>query len=204
MTEVTETQVLVRQEHLPKLEPFCRSLVEVFKRSGLGAEESLAAFRQSVAAECVQCGTRVAGEQLCALLAQPLPADKSNPRLERLHHGYCAAEGCNSYYYRLAFRPDSKLDWPSLLKQAEVLLDESAPNHSAATESEWAQKLASYLIDTGLAIRLGIGMAVVVFLLIVRQWQLGGPIPIIRQPEHFRVTLATNVVQEVNEQAFDQ
>jgi hypothetical protein len=204
MTEVTETQVLVRQEHLPKLEAFCRSLVEVFKRSRLGAEESLATFRQSVAAECVQCGTRVSGEQLCALLSQPPPADKTNPRLERLHHGYCAAEGCNSYYYRLVFKPDPKVDWTSALKQAEIVLDESAPNHGLATESEWAQKLARYLLATGLAIRLGIGMAVVVFLLIVRQWQLGGPIPLIRQPEHFRVALSTNVLQEVNEQAFDQ
>src|SRR6516162_8739290 len=103
---LTDSGFLTRQEHLQKLEPLCRSLVEALCRSGLGPEDSLAAFCKCLGADCVQCHTHISGEQLFALSRQASPdTPNRNPRLNRLHHGYCAAEGCNSFYYRLGFQP---------------------------------------------------------------------------------------------------
>jgi hypothetical protein len=191
MTELTESGILSYQEHLQKLEPLCRSLAEAIRRSGLGAEDALAAFRQCLGADCVQCHTHISGEQLFAL-SQPASPD-TNPRLNRLHHGYCAAAGCNSYYYRLGFQPHPKLDWRKLLKESDVIQDEFAPAPIAGSHSDWAPKLRTYLTDRAVAIRVGFGLASVFLLLIVRQWYYGGTIPIIRQAEHFHVAQSTNV-----------
>src|SRR4051794_32043454 len=85
----------LHQEHLKNLAPFCQAFGQALAGAGLGPEESVAAIRNGVAAECIQCGIRLSGEELWALMQPPAEKDP-NPKVERLRLGDCARKGCDS------------------------------------------------------------------------------------------------------------
>ncbi len=173
---------LVREEHLQKLAPFCRALGEALKQAGLASDQAEAVWRTSVTGECVLCGIRVTGDELSALTRSP---DKDpSEKIERLRLGDCARRGCDSFYYRLTFQTHPPLDWTKVLAQVETINDvpaEEAPDE--ATDATVPERPAR----SGLVRRLCIAVAIVVVLLLARQWYLGGRIPLVREPEHFKV-----------------
>jgi len=173
---------LTRQEYLPKLESFCKALDGMFARAGVRAETSQEVWRLGVAAECVRCGIRVYGDELYAL-SQP-PSEKfATLKLGRLRRGDCAREGCNSYYYRLTFYPYDNLDWPALLAGLE---DNKTQGGEEAAGPGMALHAWRLLVRSPATQRVAIGMVVVALLLAVRQWRIGGRIPLLREPRQFQ------------------
>lgn len=167
----TETQV-VRTEQLPHLAAFCRALAEALRRAGVEQDGVFVVFHESVAAECLQCGAHVPGEELF-VLSQPEADSDMNTDLRRLRLGYCAKAGCNSLQYRLSFGTRENLNWHSCLTQADRFLRRGkAIGRTSRIEA---------------ARRLLILLVVVALLFLLRQLYYGGRIPLIREPEEFRV-----------------
>lgn len=179
---MTSDQV-TRQVHLQKLEAFCRELDKTLSRAGLLPDKSIQAWGGSVAARCTQCDIQVSGEELFALSKSP-SAELASAKIGRLRLGDCARKGCSSYYYHLTFRPYPDLNWPEILAQTETIKDEPA--------EQWPRELAC--ISRGLSIfwlgpatrRLGGAFLLVLLLLIVRQWYIGGRIPFLHEPQKFQ------------------
>lgn len=171
-----ETDVLViREEPLPRLASFCGALAEALRQTGLGRDRIFVVFRESLVAECPQCGTRVTGEELF-VLAQPEEGTDLNPGLQRLRLGDCARPGCDAYPYRVSFKTHPEVNWTTCLAHIEKALSKQRP--ASGGSRIWQAVLLR---------RLGMLAAIVVLLLILRQLYLGGRIPLIREPEKFRV-----------------
>ncbi len=182
---MVEESVVIREEHLQKLAPFCQALGEALSRSGLAPDQALGLWRAASTAQCTQCGIPISGEELFAL-SQPAD-DNPSPKVRRLRLGDCAHPGCESYFYRLTFRAHPPLDWPALLARAEAIQAELERPISAKTRTA---DFAKGLLRAGLTRRAAIALLVLLLLLLIRQWYTGGRIPLLREPEHFRVAPA--------------
>src|SRR5688572_28573899 len=100
----------VRQEHRQRLARFCAALAEAVNSAAAADRTCRQAVEAALAAECVQCGLRMTGSELLALGEADLPGNP-NAKLCRLRQGYCARNGCDSYYYRLTFETHPAVDW---------------------------------------------------------------------------------------------
>ncbi len=184
---MSQETAIVRQEEIRKLEGFCRALAEALRRGGLGPENVVAAWRAGVAAECTRCGISVSGDELFAL-SQPPAAEHASAKIGRLRLGDCARNGCESYHYQLTFKLHGQPDWAALLLQGEAIRQEQEhPAGGDGVHRRADSSLARLLWTSRRARRLWIALAAFLLLMLVRQWYLGGRIPLIREPEDFRV-----------------
>jgi len=86
--------------------------------------------------------------------------------------------------YRLHFGQVPELDWKMVLGQMEGA--ESHRLELAAAEA--AAKCAAIRRDKQRTIiRFAIALGILLLVLILRQWYVGGRIPLLREPEKFRV-----------------
>jgi hypothetical protein len=180
-----EEPVIVREEHLLKLAPFCQALGEALGGSGLAPDQALGVWRAALTAQCARCGIPISGEELFAL-SQP-PGENPSPKIRRLRLGDCARPGCDSYFYRLSFRAHPALDWPALLARTEAI---RAELERPVSGRSGAAPFAKAVLHAGLTRRAAIALAVLLLLLLARHWYGGGGIPLLREPEHFRVAPA--------------
>jgi hypothetical protein len=175
--------LLTRQEPLQSLASFCQALDGVFARAGLTPEQAQEVWRLGIAAECVTCRIHVYGEELYAL-SQPPSEKYANAKLGRMRLGDCARQGCNSYSYRLTFYPYANLDWQALLARLDA--QGQATDQPGAQESTirhaWRRLLQSPKARHAI-----LGLVLIVLLLGVRQWYIGGRIPLLREPQKFQV-----------------
>lgn len=189
MTEAVST---VREAPLPELQSFCRALAQALSQAGLEAGEVAVAFRVGLDAECTRCGIRVWGEELFALWRPP-SAEHSSAKVGRLRLGYCARDGCQSAVYRLTLWNSPTLDWRVVMPKAEAMQqgqEEKTAPQAALCPQVPAPAIFRRAARSGLAYRVAVALAVGALLFLVWQWRRGGRIPILREPEHFRVTVA--------------
>ena len=170
---------LTREEPIQALGEFSSALTETLARAGLGADKAWAA-RAAVLAECVQCGMSISGEELFAL-SQPEPQTETNAKVRRLRLGDCARPGCESYHYRLTFQTCAAVDWATLVPQIDRIKGELQLNQTRASAAIKRKALWA------MARRVAIALALVIVLFLIRQWYFGGRIPLLREPEQFRV-----------------
>jgi hypothetical protein len=173
---------IVRQERLQNLARFCEALVEALKRAGTGAEAAAHVIQRSVSARCVGCEILISGLELFALSQPPSP-EHASPKIGRLRLGDCARQTCEAYDYRLTFQPDPLVDWNKILADADAIVNapptESAPARTGPVLPHWLLR--------GVSRRIWIPVTAAVLLLLLRQWYVGGRIPLVREPEKFRV-----------------
>jgi len=175
--------ILVRQQPIQSLGRFSLALAEALNQSTSAPDKFRGAVLTAFSGECIQCGIRVSGEELLTL-CEPAEADETNPRVARLKQGYCARNGCNSYYYRLIFTGHPDIDWTRVLSQTEPQEAEHVKQADAECAAVEAAKRA---VRRRMAGRVLVGVAVVALLLLIRQWFVGGTIPLVREPENFQV-----------------
>jgi len=177
---MTET-IVSRQEHLQRLGDFLRALARSVPAipSGLGGATD--AWKSAIAGECVQCGVHVSGQELLATVG--IGQTEARPqKLTRLSQGYCARNGCTSYYYRLTFKSVPGLNWDDVLSLTATAGRGTAPSDvpehrpRLAWTVNW-QRLSGILLL----------LLAAVTLVLIHQWHVGGSIPWIREPEHFQV-----------------
>jgi len=175
--------VHVRPQHLQRLGQFSLTLVEVLEQSAIAPDKLREVVRSAWSGECVQCAIQVTGEELLAL-SKPAEAGEANPRVARLRQGYCARNRCDSYYYRLIFTAHPDIDWTRVLSQTEP----QEAEHVKQADAECAAvEAARRVVRRRIVGRVLVGVAVVALLLLIRQWYVGGTIPLVRQPENFQV-----------------
>lgn len=182
----------IREVPLQQLEQLCRALAQVLDQAGLTPAQVSEAFRLGLSAECVRCGMRLSGEDLFAL-SEPPSAEHGSIKLGRLRLGDCARQGCQSYVYRLTLWNFPTLDWRAVIPKAEAIQQgrgEETVSQAVSSTSVAAPSFLRGAALTRLACRIAAALVVVAVLLVVWQWRRGGRIPILREPEHFRVTVA--------------
>jgi len=189
------SEMIVRQEHLQKLEPFCKAMREAIGRGGFAPDTVAQVFRTAVSAQCLQCGVYVTGDELLFLSQHP-PETGDSARIKRLRLGDCAQQGCNSYYYRFNLAPVAALDWTTLLSQVETAQQEKAAPTLPEAPVPTSGKAFSY---RKAAPRLWAALGIILLLLVLRQWYVGGRIPFLREPENFRVDPAPLEETEIRE-----
>src|SRR5215813_4469651 len=101
MTDQTTKHFLVREEPVQRLERIVFALTEAARRWETPAQRICDALPLSLAAECVECGLWVTGEEL--LVLSRLPQTTEGDRLKRLRAGHCARAECEGDRYRLFF-----------------------------------------------------------------------------------------------------
>src|SRR5688572_29466931 len=112
---------IVRVEQLPQLAAFCRAAATILQQTGLEPGGVFVVFRESIPAECLQCGAQVPGEELF-VLSQPEADSDISSSLRRMRLGYCAKPGCDSLQYRLSFGNRENLNWDSCFAGADKIL----------------------------------------------------------------------------------
>jgi hypothetical protein len=177
---------IVRQESLPGLPQFCRDLAEALERLLPDEARRQAAAQTSLSAECVLCGLTVNGLEL--LEAGASVGGVARPKIARLRQGYCARNGCESRFYRITFSPFPHLDWTRAFAQSDVVRGEQDEQVQAEAAEARARRRARHWRLAG---RVGIGLGVLCALYLVRQWYLGGTIPLLREPEEFQTDPAS-------------
>jgi len=182
-------QVITRQLHLEALAKFAGHLVTALREVGVAGSDLRPRLDQSLTLECAQCGITLIPEDLMALsLPAAEPTAAASTKVERLRRGYCARNGCESYYYRLLLTPAPGLDWATILARTESLA-------AATADEESGRRTAvagfSRAIPWRLLGRVAAGIACVAALLMLRQWMVGGRIPFLREPEPFQVDPAS-------------
>ena len=136
-----------------------------------------ATVRAAFSAECVKCGSRVTGEELLRSADTSEPVEV-NENIERMRLGQCIRQGCDAARYRLIFQRIPGLDWRTIFERMEEVT--AAKKEAARTQSKLGRWLSARW-------RVAAGVALILLVLLIRQWYLGGRIPLIREPEKFRV-----------------
>ena len=138
---------------------------------------------ERLAAECLQCGMKVSGEELRQLATMDLEKVVEDPKLERLRLKYCARNSCESRFYRVDIEPDSELHWASIKEQ----LAHAAPE---VRESKAKVELPKFRFDLsgnrGLFLAGFLVFAVIAFF-VIRHWVFGYRIPLIQEKHEYRV-----------------
>jgi hypothetical protein len=174
---MSENWTQVSQMTIKELAEFSRSLVATISKQP-EPDRIRAAIDTALSAECVQCGIKLSGSELLKFEGE----SSDDPRVERLRIGYCARNGCESLFYRVTCAPHPQVNWPGLLNPAHEL---TADEKSAAAALGKKRALAKLRNKT--LVRVGIAVAALLIVFVVRQIYLGGSIPFIREPEDFRV-----------------
>ena len=139
-----------------------------------------------LAVRCQHCETKLSALDLLRLGLGAEAETVGDERLARVLRGYCATEGCQSYYYLFTFRPNASVDWRSIEAAAKAApapaqldrdtqaeLDRRLAERRAARRRSFARALA--------------GLLLLLLLLLARFWQIGKPIPMLREPRKFTV-----------------
>lgn len=186
---MAETSAVVRQLDLAGAAQFARNLARALAETGAPAAAVRETLASLVEAQCVRCGIRLSADDLLALADTGEPDQALAPKAARLRQGYCARSGCESYYYQITCRPGGGLDWNKVLAGVETA---SQAERSQAAEDDAAHAQAAKRTQRRrLAARVLIGVAVVLVLLLIRQWVTGGAIPLIRQPAKYKADPAS-------------
>jgi len=164
-----------------------RLVLDAVKPLGLSAEELTALFSQHVSAECLQCGIQITGDELNQLLLASPEAPPSEPRLVRLHQGYCARKDCDSYYYRFVFQGHPKVDWTLV---ATAVAGISAPTPAARTSPVERPDRFWFLQDARVR-RVAFGISILLVLLVLRHFATGGRLPFVHRTPKYVVDPAS-------------
>ena len=156
-----------RQEPIRQLREFAAGLAS-YAAASAAPEKVRAALGQALSARCAGCGMVITGEELLALA----DGTGDSAKLRRLRLGDCARQTCASAFYTVSGAEHPGLDWPSLLAFGEA--PPAARKKLSPQRWLWVKKAA-------------LGAVIILLLLIVRQWYLGGTIPLIRVGERFEV-----------------
>jgi len=177
VSETTQEASLSREIGISAVLEFATVLAETIREMDDTGGKKSAAVRNAFFAECVKCGSRVTGEELLAAEDAPESED-AGANLKQLRLGHCVHQGCTATHYRLTFHRSIGLDWRAIFERMEKTA--AAKRNAPRTQSNFINWLTARW-------RVAVGVGLLLFILLIRQWYLGGRIPLIHEPEKFRV-----------------
>ena len=177
MSDSTQESSLSREERIGAVLEFSGVLAETLQAMEETGGKISPTVRAAFSAECVMCGSCVTGEELLAV-ADTSESAEVNANIERLRLGQCIRQGCDAARYRLIFQRIPGLNWRTIFERMEEVT--AARKETARTQSKLGGWLSAHW-------RIAVGVGLILLVLLIRQWYLGGRIPLIREPEKFRV-----------------
>jgi hypothetical protein len=175
--------ITIGDQPIQRLERIVSAICQAARLQGKEKEKVRNALRAALAGECPCCGIRVTGEELLELLEVP-PLKETNVRIARLRKGRCANQHCEFTSYRLILGNHPDLDWAKLLAPGEARPAGDGPIPEVDTA---VTSVISVPLHRRTAFRVGVAITAGILLILLRQWYLGGGIPLIMEPEKFRV-----------------
>ena len=154
------------------------SLARVLLESGLSGGRLSEVLSHGLRFECVQCHIKVSAEELQQLALSDAPGDSLHPKLQRLRLGYCAREGCESYFYEVHLENHPDVDWEAVAVKAQALLAASNAAAGHAPEQRKPRRLTMYA---------GLGLLI----LIAFAWLMHGRFPFGAKPHKYEIDPAS-------------
>lgn len=171
---------ITRREGFVHLCELCRALASSLHNKHLPTDQVFVTFHKLIALECVECKTKVTGEELF-VLSQPNEGNDLTVALRRMRLGFCPNPKCHAYDCTLTFQTAAEIpDWNPHLHKAERILKELEAVRAGRGKT-WRTQLLRPALVTATAIAL---------LFLMHQFYFGGRIPFLREPEKFRVDIA--------------
>lgn len=130
---------------------YYESLTCVLLESGQSGARLNEILSQCLRVECVQCRIQVSAEELQQLAVSDAPGGALHPKLQRLRLGYCARQGCESYFYEVHLESYPGVDWEVVVRNADSLLTVSK---AVATEPGEQRKPRRVRMFVGLGLLL--------------------------------------------------
>src|SRR6266581_2345472 len=141
------------QVHVERIGGLYTRLAAALSEAGFSGSQLNEICSRHIRGECVQCGIRITGDEMAHVALAEIETEMADSRLGRLRQGYCARNGCDSYYYRIHFDDYPDLHWMKIREQAGSLV--------VAGQSPAMKETGATTIRNRLLIRLAVGLAVV-------------------------------------------
>ncbi len=180
--------VLTRQVHVEELPAFGADVASRLAAPGRPASELETIFAESIQAHCVTCGIELSGADLHQLALVDVHDPSAFPKLARLKQGYCGRKDCSSRFFLVEFLARPGLDWLAILEPAPAAPAGADP---AALTKAGLRSAAFQAARRKFLFRVGIGLAFVALLLLIRFFQRGGTIPGFTPEPKYRVDPAS-------------
>lgn len=175
----TQSQIIRRQGFIHLCE-LCQALASSLQNKRLPADQVFVTFHKLITLECVECQAKVSGEELF-VLSQPTEGNDLTVALRRMRLGFCPNPKCHSYHCTLTLQTSAEIpDWQPHLHKAEHLLKDLEAIRAGRGKT-WRTQLLRPALVAATAITL---------LFMAHQLYFGGRIPLLREPEKFRVDVA--------------
>jgi hypothetical protein len=172
--------LITRREGFVHLCGLCQALAGSLQDKHLPTDQIFVTFHKLLSLECVECRTKVTGEELF-VLSRPTDGNDLTVALRRMRLGFCPNPKCHSYHYTLTLQTSPEMpDWQPHLHKAERRLKELEAARAGRAKT-WRTRLVRPALVAATAITL---------LFVVHQLYFGGRIPFLREPEKFRVDIA--------------
>ena len=171
------------QFHIQQIGPLYTGLAAALSEAGFSGSQLNEIFSRRIRGECVQCGIRITGDDMARVALAEDKTDMLDSRLDRLRQGYCARNGCNSYYYRFQFDDYPDLDWTNIREKAGHL--------AVAAQATLKKETSATTIRNWILIRLAVGLGVVLILLLFWHIRYYGYVPVLQKPHKYTVDPAS-------------
>jgi len=182
MSQTSSDILQVRVEALASL---CSSLAAALSEAGFTGSQLNEIFSNHVRGECVQCGIQISGDDMGRIAMAGEAVELPNPKLGRLRQGYCARNGCDSFYYRVHLGDYVNLDWAKIREKADSLRGAAQADAAKAPGAETSA------VRKRILMRVGAGVVVVAILLIWRHWIYYGYVPLLQRPHKYTIDPAS-------------
>lgn len=175
MTSGTSQTSKVRADSLVR---YYGSLARALLESGLSGARLNETLSQCLRVECIQCHIQVSVEELQQLAVSDTPSGELHPKLQRLRLGYCARQGCDSYFYEVHLENHPEVDSEVVARKADDLLAASKARADQEREQRKPRRLAIYT---------GLGLVI----LIALAWLVHGRLPFTAKPHKYEIDPAS-------------
>src|SRR6266567_3748319 len=159
------------QVQVERIGPLYTGLAAALSEAGFSGSQLNEILSRHIRGECVQCGIRITGDDMVHVALPEVKTEIPDSRLDRLRQGYCARNGCDSYYYRINFDDHPDLDWTKIREKAGHL--------AVATQVTIEQQTSATAIRNWLMVRLAVGLGVVLILLLLWHIRYYGYVPVL-------------------------
>ena len=180
MSQPVSDSAQVRVERIGSL---YTGLAAALSEAGFSGSQLNEIFSKHVRGECVQCGIRISGDDMAQVALAGDKTGMADSRLGRLRQGYCARRGCDSYYYRIHFDDYPDLEWTKIRQKAG--------NPMVAGQPTGMKETGATTIRNWLLIRLAVGLAVLLILLLFWHIRYYGYVPFVQKPHKYTIAPAS-------------
>ena len=174
---------IVRKLAIAQLASFARNARAALSQAGIADLEHAEVFRSHVTARCCGCDAHTSPDVVAALFTgAALEAGRPADGLARLREEYCLRPNCESRFYELTFTPHPLVDWAAIGTDSKLDSPQASVNLAVGGA---VVRTTARAVRAQLSWKLAAAVALLLALLVWRQWWTGGSIPFFREAKIF-------------------